>query len=181
MYIWSCELHSSLVPDVIYVGRECILLVYVLFQQYHYTNVIMGTIVSQITSLMFTQAFIQAQIKESIKAPRHWPLRGEFTGDRWIPAQMASYAENVSIWWRHHFVQRFDMQEQQSKRLSWDFCFWLMVRAKQKRTIKHNYEANDNVHIDIHCHGKLSNNFSWPRAFRKTQKKHNYMYILIFK
>ena len=22
--------------------------------------------------------------------------------DRWIPAQRASYAENVSIWWRHH-------------------------------------------------------------------------------
>ena len=30
------------------------------------------------------------------------PLCGEFTGDRWIPPQMASYAENVSIWWRHH-------------------------------------------------------------------------------
>ena len=29
--------------------------------------------------------FIQAQIKENIKAPRHWPLCGEFTGDRWIP------------------------------------------------------------------------------------------------
>ena len=27
----------------------------------------------------------KAQIKENIKAPRHWPLRGEITGDRWIP------------------------------------------------------------------------------------------------
>ena len=35
------------------------------------------------------------QIKESVKAPRHWPFC-EF------PAQMASNAENVSIWWRHH-------------------------------------------------------------------------------
>ena len=25
------------------------------------------------------------QIKKNIKAPRHWPLCGEFTGDRWIP------------------------------------------------------------------------------------------------
>ena len=25
------------------------------------------------------------QIKENIKAPRHWPLWGEFTSDRWIP------------------------------------------------------------------------------------------------
>ena len=32
-----------------------------------------------------TQPFIQAQIKENIKAPRHWPLCGEFTGDQWIP------------------------------------------------------------------------------------------------
>ena len=34
---------------------------------------------------LFTQAFIQTQIKENIKAPRHWPMCGEFTGDRWIP------------------------------------------------------------------------------------------------
>ena len=37
-----------------------------------------------------------------IKAPRHWPLCGEFTGTGEFPAQRASYAENVSIWWRHH-------------------------------------------------------------------------------
>ena len=29
---------------------------------------------------MFTQPFIQAQIKENVEAPRHWTL-GEFTGD----------------------------------------------------------------------------------------------------
>ena len=36
-------------------------------------------------SPLFTQPFIEAQIKENIKAPRHWPLWGEFTVDRWIP------------------------------------------------------------------------------------------------
>ena len=36
-------------------------------------------------SRLFTQPFVQAQIKENIKAPRHWPLCEEFTGDRWIP------------------------------------------------------------------------------------------------
>ena len=36
-------------------------------------------------SRLFTQSFVQVQIKENIKAPRHWPLRGEFTGDQWIP------------------------------------------------------------------------------------------------
>ena len=28
---------------------------------------------------------IQTQMNENIKAPRHRPLWGEFTGDRWIP------------------------------------------------------------------------------------------------
>ena len=58
----------------------------------------MGTIASQITSLpLFTQLFTRAQIKENIKAPRHWPLCGEFTGTGEFPAQMASNAENVCV------------------------------------------------------------------------------------
>ena len=53
---------------------------------------------------LFTQPFIQAEIKENIKTPRHWPLCGEFAGHRWTPAQSASNAENVSIWWRHYVM-----------------------------------------------------------------------------
>ena len=34
---------------------------------------------------LFIQLCIQAQIKENIKAPHHWPLCGECAGDRWIP------------------------------------------------------------------------------------------------
>ena len=40
---------------------------------------------NSLASRLFTQPFIVAQIKENIKAPRHWTLCGEFTGDRWIP------------------------------------------------------------------------------------------------
>ena len=47
----------------------------------------------------------KAQLKENIKAPRHWTLWGEFTDDRWIPRTKDSDAENVSIWWRHHEIQ----------------------------------------------------------------------------
>ena len=36
-------------------------------------------------SRLFTQAFVQANIKENTKAPHHWPLWGESTGYRWIP------------------------------------------------------------------------------------------------
>ena len=53
--------------------------------RFHYSDVIMSVMASQITS--------------------HWHLCGEFTGDP--PAQRASNAENVSIWWRHHILLCF--------------------------------------------------------------------------
>ena len=49
---------------------------------------------------MFAQLFVQAQIKENIKAPRHRTLVGGTTGG--FPSQRARNAETVSIWWRHH-------------------------------------------------------------------------------
>ena len=67
----------------------------------HYSDVIMSRWrLKSPASRLFTQPFIQAQIKEHIKAARHCPLGGEFTGE--FPAQRASNAENVSIWWHHH-------------------------------------------------------------------------------
>ena len=49
-------------------------------------GVIMSAMASQIpASRLFAQLFVGAQIKENIKASRHWPLWGESTGDRWIP------------------------------------------------------------------------------------------------
>ena len=47
----------------------------------------MGAMASQITgvSICLLNRSFQAQIKENIKAPRHWSLIGEFIGDRWIP------------------------------------------------------------------------------------------------
>ena len=53
-----------------------------------------------LASPLFTQPFIQTQTKENIKTSGHWPLCGEFPGDRRIPR--VSNAENVSIRWRHH-------------------------------------------------------------------------------
>ena len=55
------------------------------------------TVTSQWTPwLLKSQQFVHARIK----APRHRPLWGGSTGG--FPLQMASNAENVSIWWRHH-------------------------------------------------------------------------------
>ena len=114
----------------------------------------MGTMASQITSLtivystvysgadqgnlkaprlklpasrLFIQPFIQAQIKENIKASRHWHLCGEFTEGGEFPAQRASNAENVSIWWRHHeFV--VDMSDIQS------WIYWQLRCGISNRT-----------------------------------------------
>ena len=38
--------------------------------------------------ILFAQLFVQAQIKENIKAPRHGPLWGESTDYQWIPLTM---------------------------------------------------------------------------------------------
>ena len=67
----------------------------------------MDAIASQTTSFPIVYSIVQAQIRENIKALRHWLLCGEFTGTGEFPAQMASNAENVSIWRRHHGLEQF--------------------------------------------------------------------------
>ena len=70
----------------------------------HYNDVIMGTIASQITSLAdcLLNRLFRRRSKKTSKlrvtglCAGNPPVTGEF------PSQMASYAENVSIWWRHH-------------------------------------------------------------------------------
>ena len=49
----------------------------------HYSGIIMSEMAAQSPAFRsLTQPFVQAQIKETIKAPRHWSLRGEFSGDQ---------------------------------------------------------------------------------------------------
>ena len=59
-------------------GKSC----WYLFMHHH--DVIIGAIASEITSLTIAYAIVYSDA-ENIKAPRHWLLCGEFTGDRWIP------------------------------------------------------------------------------------------------
>ena len=72
----------------------------------HCNDVTMG--LQSPASRLFTQPFIQAQIKETTKLrvtglyAENSPVTGEF------PAHRASNAENVSIWWRHHVLSHFD-------------------------------------------------------------------------
>ena len=71
----------------------------------HYNDVIMATIASQITSLTIVYSTVysdadQRKHQSSASLAFVWGIHR----DRWIPAQRASYAENVSIWWRYHVV-----------------------------------------------------------------------------
>ena len=66
----------------------------------------MNEMTSQITNL-FNQQFIQAKKPSKLQVTGlcegNSPVIGEFiTGE--FPAQRASNAENVSIWWRHHDI-----------------------------------------------------------------------------
>ena len=72
----------------------------------HDTDVIMGTIASQITSftIVFSAVYSDADQRKYESSASLALVRG-FTGEAEtgeFPAQMASNAGNVSIWWRHH-------------------------------------------------------------------------------
>ena len=70
----------------------------------HYNDVTMGKMASQITSL----AIVYSAVYSGADQRKHQKLRvtglcagnSPETGE--FPAQMASNAENVTIWWRHH-------------------------------------------------------------------------------
>ena len=50
------------------------------------TSYLLGTRASQITSpRILYSAVYSGTDQRNFKSPRHWPLWGEFTGDRWIP------------------------------------------------------------------------------------------------
>ena len=75
----------------------------------HYRDVIMGAMASRITSLTIVYSAVHSGPKKTSKlrvtglCVWNSPVTGEF------PAQMASNAENVSIWWRHHVLNPFEL------------------------------------------------------------------------
>ena len=70
----------------------------------HYDCVIMTTIASQITSLTVVYSIVYSDADQRKTSKLHVTglCVGNSPGTGEFPAQMASYVENVSIWWRHH-------------------------------------------------------------------------------
>ena len=72
-------------------------------QSSHYRDVIMSTMASQITSFMLVYSTVYSRVdqrKYQLRVTGFWEGNSPVTGE--FPAQRASDAENVSIWWRHH-------------------------------------------------------------------------------
>ena len=66
----------------------------------------MDTMASQITSLTIVYSIVYSgadQRKHQISASLAF-VWGIYRGTGEFPAQMASSAENASIWWRHHAI-----------------------------------------------------------------------------
>ena len=77
-----------------------------IFSGKHYSDVIMGAIVSQISSLasVLLNRLIRCRSKKTSKLRVTGLCAGNSPETGEIPAQRASNAENVSIWWSHHGV-----------------------------------------------------------------------------
>ena len=94
----------------------------------HYTDVIMSAMTSQITSVsaVCSSRLFRCRPKKTSKlhvtgiCEGNSPVTGKF------PAQRASNAENVSIWWRHHvtFVGIDDVHSYNSA--ANHRCVWLL-------------------------------------------------------
>ena len=69
----------------------------------------MGAIASQITSftIVYSTVLFRRRSKKRLKLCVTGLCMGNSQGTGEFPAQMASNAENVSIWWRHHGRKHF--------------------------------------------------------------------------
>ena len=73
---------------------------------HHYDDVIMTMLASQITSLTVVYSIVYSGVnqRKTSKLRVTGLCAGNSPGTGEFPAQMASYAENASIWWRHHVL-----------------------------------------------------------------------------
>ena len=113
----------------------------------HYSDVIMGTVASQITSL--ARVYLTVHSGEDQRklllvtglCADNSPVTSEFA------SQIASNAENVSIWWRHHEIpSRIHHLE---KKETLDFLtagtdFWQLLSYRMTQDLRH--------HIKSPCH-----------------------------
>ena len=99
-YLWEVKIYIGPVREISEITNDMVSHIMPLF---HYSDVIMGTMASQITSLtiVYSKVYSRADQRKHQRSAS-LAVTGEF------PAQMPSNAESVSIWWRHD-VQIFQI------------------------------------------------------------------------
>ena len=95
---FSCKNNHITHVNVIEFRHRCAWLWFNFSSRTHYNDVIMSVPNYQ----LFTQPFIQVQIKETSKLCVTGLCWGNSAVTGEVPVQRASNAENASIWWRHH-------------------------------------------------------------------------------
>ena len=73
---------------------------------YHYNDVTMSAMASQITGVSIVYSF-RCRSKKTSKLCVTGLCEGNSSVTDEFPAQRAITAENVSIWWRHHVIRSF--------------------------------------------------------------------------
>ena len=91
----KCDMRTTIYISVKHLAK-CKRIVTARCHCNHYGDVIMDAIASQITSLFRRRSKKTSKLRVTGLCAGNSPGTGEFS------AQMASNAENVSIWWRHH-------------------------------------------------------------------------------
>ena len=71
----------------------------------HYNDVIMSVMASKITSLTIVYSNVYSGSKKTSKLRVTGLCEGNSPVTTEFPAQRASNAENISIWWRHHVIR----------------------------------------------------------------------------
>ena len=113
-------------------------------------------------SRLFVQPFVQAPIKENIKAPHHWPFWGESTGHRWIPLTKARWRGNCShlmtSWWKYaiSFTRKdFNCLRLPSAWKSWEMGMQIHV-SQNKCMVINDWHKSPNVSFETDDHTLLT-------------------------
>ena len=94
---FSLKNHKCPLVQIIATRPSSVVLLTRVPRCHHNSDVIMGSIASQITSLtiVFSSFYSDADQRKHQSSPSLASVRG-------IPTEMASNAENLSVWWRHY-------------------------------------------------------------------------------
>ena len=87
------------------------------------------------------------------------PVTSEF------PAQRASYAENVSIWWHHHDIEHHRKTCSQSQGLNTNTCWFFLFRWYTTFPKLRGCRCHSNCHILSYPNYRIVTSFEWYCSF----------------